>query len=73
MALDLQCFVVNLLFLGDLNDHLTAQFMPAAIHILAVLSGQADACNGVDEQHRVPAHKALIALPVRAEKTGWNT
>ena len=64
MALGLQRFVVNLLFLGDLNDHLTAQLMPAAIHILAVLSGQADACNGVDEQHRVPAHKALAAQVV---------
>ena len=64
MALGLQCFVVDLLFLGDLNDHLAAQLMPAAFHILAVLSGQADACNGVDEQHRVPAHKALAAQVV---------
>lgn len=39
--------------------------MPAAVHILAVLLRQGNACNGVDEQQRVPAHKALAAQVVK--------
>ena len=66
MALDLQCLPVHLLFLGDLNDHLAAQLVPALVHILAVLPAQADAGNGVDEDQGLPVHEIFAAQVVKA-------
>ena len=65
MALALQRLPVHLLFLGDLNDHLAAQLVPALVHILAVLPAQADAGNGVDEDQGLPVHEIFAAQVVK--------